>query len=51
MLSKTKERFLADQQALAARIADGRLIDPEKIQRKIGALQKKHPKVQRYYRI
>ena len=51
MLSKAEERFLADQQALAARIAAGRLIDPEKIQRKIGALQKKHPKVQRYYRI
>jgi transposase len=36
---------------LATRIAAGRLIDPEKIQRKIGALQKKHPKVQRYYSI
>jgi transposase len=51
MLSKAEERFLADQQALAARITAGRLIDPEKIQRKIGALQKKHPKVQRYYTI
>ncbi|MFQ3226600.1 MAG: transposase, partial [Lentimonas sp.] len=36
---------------LATRIAAGRLIDPEKIQRKIGALQKKQPKVQRYYSI
>jgi len=51
MLSKAEERFLSDQQALAARITVGRLIDPEKIQRKIGALQKKHPKVQRYYSI
>tara|TARA_B100001094_G_C18159527_1_gene788434 strand:- start:76 stop:1875 length:1800 start_codon:yes stop_codon:yes gene_type:complete len=51
MLSKAEERFLADQQALSERIAAGRLIDPEKIQRKIGALQKKHPKVQRYYSI
>lgn len=51
MLSKAEERFLADQQALATRIAAGRLKDPEKIQRKIGALQKKHPKVQRYYSI
>jgi transposase len=51
MLSKAEERFLADQKALATRIAAGRLIDPEKIQRKIGALQKKHPKVQRYYSI
>lgn len=51
MLSKAEERFLVDQQALAARITAGRLIAPEKIQRKIGALQKKHPKVQRYYSI
>jgi len=49
MLSKAEERFLTDQQALATRIAKGRLVDPEKIHRKIGALQKKHPKVQRYY--
>jgi transposase len=51
MLSKAEERFLAELQRLTARIAAGRLIHSEKIQRKIGALQKKHPKVQRYYRI
>lgn len=51
MLSKAEERFLVDQQALTTRIATGRLIDPDKIQRKIGALQKKHPKAQRYYSI
>jgi transposase len=51
MLSKAEERFLAELQRLTARIAAGRLIHSEKIQRKIGALQKKHPKVQRYYSI
>jgi transposase len=51
MLSNAEERFLKDLHALTERIAAGRLIDPEKIQRKIGTLQKKHPKVQRYYTI
>ena len=51
MLSKAEERFLAELQRLTARIAAGRLIHSEKIQPKIGALQKKHPKVQRYYSI
>ncbi|MFQ3224667.1 MAG: transposase, partial [Lentimonas sp.] len=31
LLSQAEERFLADQQVLATRIAAGRLIDPEKI--------------------
>ncbi|MGB0744746.1 MAG: hypothetical protein ACPGSB_09485 [Opitutales bacterium] len=43
MLSKGEERFLEDLQALTTRIVKGRLVDLEKIQRKIGALQKKHP--------
>jgi transposase len=51
MLSKAEERFLEDLQALTTRIAKGRLVDPGKIQRKIGALQKKHPRVHRYYSI
>jgi transposase len=51
MMSKAEERFLTDTHALQNRIAKGRLKKSEVIQRKIGALQKKHPRVQRYYTI
>ncbi len=51
MMSKAEERFLTDMHDLQNRIAKGRLKKSEVIQRKIGALQKKHPRVQRYYTI
>jgi len=51
MISKAEERFLKDLTALQKRIAEGRLILPEKIERAIGALQKKHPRVQRFYQL
>jgi len=51
MISKAEERFLKDALALRDRIAKGRLTKPELIHRKIGALQKKHPRVQRFYTI
>jgi len=51
MISKAEERFLADAGALRARIEKGRLKNASTIERKIGALQKKHPRVQRFYQI
>lgn len=49
MLSSAEGRFLADARALAGRVEKGRLKKPAVIERKIGALQKKHPRVQRFY--
>ena len=49
MLSKAEARFLKDVAALRERIAQGRLKDPATIERKIGRLQKKHPRVTRFY--
>ena len=49
MLSRAEERFQEDANALRKRIAAGRLKKPELIQRAIGRLQKKHPRVARFY--
>lgn len=49
MLSKAESRFLADVRALRKRITEGRLKNPAKIERAIGRLQKKHPRVARFY--
>jgi len=49
MLSKAEQRFLADCEALKSRIEKGRLKKTEAIERSIGRLQKKHPRVNRYY--
>jgi len=49
MLSKAEARFLKDVEALLERITGGRLKDPATIERKIGRLQKKHPRVTRFY--
>ena len=49
MLSKAEQRYLADVGALRKRIAKGSLKQPDLIQRKIGGLEKKHPRVARYY--
>ena len=51
MISKAEERFLGDIKALTERIEAGRLKDPDKIQRAIGTVQKKHSRVKRYYTI
>jgi len=51
MISRAEERFLADLRALAKRVEDGRLKKTSVIERKIGSLQKKHPRVQRFYSI
>lgn len=50
MLSKAEERFLSDGNALCKRIEAGRLKKPDVIERKIGALLKKHPRVARFYK-
>lgn len=51
MISKAEERFLADVKALRELIGKGRLRRASLIERRIGALQKKHPKVQRFYKL
>lgn len=51
MISKAEERFLDDAGALKKRIENGRLKKPDVIERTIGALQKKHPRVKRFYTI
>jgi transposase len=48
MLSRAEECFLADAQSLRKRIETGRLKKPKVIERKIGALFKKHPRVTRF---
>ena len=51
MISKAEERFLKDAEALRARVAQGRLKDPEKILKKIGGLLTKHPRVARFHEV
>jgi transposase len=51
MISRAEERFIVHLKALAERVQAGRLKDTAKIERKIGAIQKKHPRVQRFYTI
>lgn len=49
MLSRAESRLLADISALRESIQAGRLKKPTIIERKIGRLQKKHPRVARFY--
>ena len=49
MLSNAEARFLKDVATLRERVTQGRLKDPATIERKIGRLQKKHPRVVRFY--
>lgn len=49
MISNAEARFLADANALRERIEKGRLKKPHLIDQKIGQLQKKHPRVNRFY--
>jgi transposase len=51
MISKAEARFLVEAGSLRARIEKGLIKNPAIIERKIGALQKKHPRVQRFYKI
>jgi len=49
MLSRAETRMLTEIAALRQRIEEGRLKDGATIERKIGGLQKKHPRVARFY--
>jgi len=49
MILKAEGRFLTDVESLRRNIGAGRLKKPSVIDRRIGRLQKKHPKVQRFY--
>ena len=51
MISKAEERFIKDAEALRALVTQGRLKDPEKILKKIGALLAKHPRVARSHEV
>ena len=49
--SGAEGRFIEALEGLQSRIDAGRLKDPQKIQRAIGRVQAKHPRVQRFYRL
>jgi transposase len=49
--SQAEEKYLAALERLAQRLKEGKLKDPAKIQRAIGRLQQKHPRVQRFYQV
>lgn len=51
MISKAEKRYLADGESLRQRIEKGRLKNTDIIERKIGALKQKHPRVARFYDI
>jgi transposase len=51
MISKAEARFLKDVDSLRKRIEKGQLKKLAIIERKIGNLQKKHPRVQRFYKL
>jgi transposase len=51
MISKAEARFLKDIGALRNSIEKGQLKAPTVIERRIGKLQKKHSRVQRFYKI
>ena len=49
--SKHEQRLLADIDKLSRRIADKRLVKPEKINQAIGRLKERYPRVARYYNL
>jgi len=51
MISTAEQRFLKDSGRLQARVSKGRLKRETLIERAIGALLKKHPKVARFYQL
>lgn len=51
MISKAETRFLADANKLKNRIETGKLKKAATIERKIGALLQKHPRVKRFYKL
>lgn len=51
ILSGAERRFVNDLETLGRGISSGRLKDAEKIDRKIGAVAARHPRVSRYYEV
>ncbi len=51
MISNAETRFLNDATALKERIQKGQLKTPSIIDQKMGRIQKKHPKINRYYTV
>lgn len=51
MISTAEQRFLKDSERLQARVSKGKLKRETLIERAIGALFKKHPKVARFYQL
>jgi hypothetical protein len=51
MISTAEQRFLKDSERLQARVSKGKLKRETLIERAIGALLKKHPKVARFYQL
>jgi len=49
--SRAEDRFLRDLEHLQQRIESGRLKEKEKIDRAVGRVLAKHPRVARYYRV
>jgi transposase len=49
--NKHEERLLADIDKLSRRIADKKLVKPEKINQAIGRLKERYPRVARYYNL
>lgn len=49
--SRAEEKYLAALEHLAARVKAGKLKDGKRIERAIGRLQQKHPRVQRFYQV
>ena len=49
--SRAEEKYLAALEHLAGRLKEGKLKEDKKIERAIGRLQQKHPRVQRFYQV
>jgi hypothetical protein len=49
--SQAEEKYLAALEHLASRLKAGKLKDGKKIERAIGRLQQKHPRVRRFYQV
>ena len=49
--SQAEEKYLAALEQLAKRVREGKLKEGAKIDRAIGRLQQKHPRVQRFYQV
>ena len=49
--TKQEARLIADIEKLSRRIAEGKLVKPDKVNQAIGRLQERYPRVARYYKL